>query len=375
MKKLFFGVFMLVSVQLFAQLKFTINGNVAGVKDTINKVFINYRLNDDWMEDSIEIADKKYSFSGTIDEASIAYIRASCKRAVPQKVIQKRDVTSIFLEGTTMSAVHTDSFSNVKVKGSKSNDEYVMLNEKMKPINAEIEQLNNDYRALAANKDEAGIAKLEEKYDGIEKRQKEIYKSEFLKNPSSPLALYLLERFAGYDINADDVDPLFAMLPASAKESKSGKTMTEKLNRARITGIGRTAPEFSQNDTLGNPVSLTSFRGKYLLVDFWASWCGPCRKENPNVVKAFNKYKEKGFTILGVSLDQPNAKDRWMKAIHDDQLTWTHVSDLQYWKNAVAVQYGVQAIPQNFLIDPAGKIIAKNLRGEDLDKKLAELMK
>jgi peroxiredoxin len=375
MKKLFFAAFMLVSVQLFAQLKFSINGNVAGVKDTVDKVFINYRLDGEWKQDSVAITDKKYSVSGTIDEASIAYIRASYKRAVPQRVNQKRDVTSIFLEGTTMSAVHTDSFSNVKVKGSKSNDEYVMLNEKMKPINAEIEQLNNDYRALAANKDEAGIAKLEEKYDGIEKRQKEIYKSEFLKNPSSPLALYLLERFAGYDINADDVDPLFAMLPASAKESKSGKTMTEKLNRARITGIGRTAPEFSQNDTLGNPVSLTSFRGKYLLVDFWASWCGPCRKENPNVVKAFNKYKEKGFTILGVSLDQPNAKDRWMKAIHDDQLTWTHVSDLQYWKNAVAVQYGVQAIPQNFLIDPAGKIIAKNLRGEDLDKKLAELMK
>jgi peroxiredoxin len=375
MKKIFFAAFMLVSAQLFAQLKFTINGNVAGLKDTVDKVFINYRLNDDWKQDSIAIADKKYSFSGTIDEASIAYIRASYKRAVPQRVNQKRDVTSIFLEGTTMSAVHTDSFSNVKVKGSKSNDEYVMLNEKMKPINAEIEQLNNDYRALAANKDEAGIAKLEEKYNGIENRQKEIYKAEFLKNPSSPLALYLLERYAGYDINADNVDPLFAKLPASAKESKSGKAMTEKLNLARITGIGRTAPEFTQNDTLGNPVALASFRGKYLLVDFWASWCGPCRKENPNVVKAFNKYKEKGFTILGVSLDQPNAKDRWMKAIHDDQLTWTHVSDLQYWKNAVAVQYGVQAIPQNFLIDPAGKIIAKNLRGVDLDKKLAELMK
>ncbi len=375
MKKLFFAAFMLASVQLFAQLKFTINGSVAGMKDTVEKVFINYRLNGEWKQDSVAIADKKYSVSGTIDEASLAYVRASYKRAVPQRVNQKRDVTSIFLEGTTMTATHTDSFSNVKVKGSKSNDEYVVLNEKMKPINAEIEQLNNDYRALAANKDEAGIAKLEEKYNGIEKRQKEIYKSEFQKNPSSPLALYLLERYAGYDINADDIDPLFAMLPASAKESKSGQAMTEKLNVARITGIGKTAPEFTQNDTLGNPVSLASFRGKYLLVDFWASWCGPCRKENPNVVKAFTKYKEKGFTILGVSLDQPNAKDRWMKAIHDDQLTWTHVSDLQYWKNAVAVQYGVQAIPQNFLIDPAGKIIAKNLRGEDLDKKLAELMK
>lgn len=274
-----------------------------------------------------------------------------------------------------MSAVHTDSFSNVKVKGSKSNDAYVVLNEKMNPINAEIEQLNNEYRTLAANKDEAGIKKLEEKYDGIEKRQKEIYKSAFLADPASPIALYTLERYAGYDINADEVDPLFAKLMASAKESKSGKTMTEKLNVARITGIGKPAPEFIQNDTLGNPVALTSFRGKYLLVDFWASWCGPCRKENPNVVKAFNKYKEKGFTILGVSLDQPNAKERWLKAIKDDQLAWTQVSDLQYWKNAVAIQYGVQAIPQNFLIDPAGKIVAKNLRGEDLDKKLDELLK
>jgi peroxiredoxin len=274
-----------------------------------------------------------------------------------------------------MTAAHTDSFSNVTVKGSKSNDAYVALNKKMKPFNAEIEELNNQYRTLAANKDEAGIAKLEETYKDIEKRQNEVYKSEFLANPNSPIALYILERFAGYDINADEVDPLFAKLPAAAKESKSGKAMTEKLNVARITGIGKPAPEFVQNDTLGNPVSLSSLRGKYLLIDFWASWCGPCRKENPNVVKAFNKYKEKGFYILGVSLDQPNAKDKWLKAIHDDQLTWTHVSDLQYWKNAVAVQYGVQAIPQNFLIDPAGKIIAKNLRGEELDKKLGELLK
>jgi peroxiredoxin len=133
------------------------------------------------------------------------------------------------------------------------------------------------------------------------------------------------------------------------------------------------AMDFTQNDTLGNPVSLSSFKGKYVLIDFWASWCGPCRQENPNVVKAFNNYKDKGFTVLGVSLDQPNAKDKWMKAIHDDNLTWTQVSDLKFWGNAVAVQYGIQAIPQNFLIDPQGKIIGKNLRGEALNKKLETL--
>ena len=133
--------------------------------------------------------------------------------------------------------------------------------------------------------------------------------------------------------------------------------------------------DFTQNDTLGNPVSLSSFKGKYVLVDFWASWCGPCRRENPNVVKTFNAYKDKPFTILSVSLDQPNAKDKWIKAIHDDNLTWTHVSDLQFWNNAVAKQYGIQAIPQNLLLDPQGKIIAKNLRSETLSEKLAEVFK
>ncbi|MGA1646596.1 MAG: peroxiredoxin family protein, partial [bacterium] len=129
----------------------------------------------------------------------------------------------------------------------------------------------------------------------------------------------------------------------------------------------------TQNDTLDQPVSLSSFRGKYLLIDFWASWCGPCRQENPNVVKVFNQFKDRGFTVLGVSLDRPGQKDKWMKAIHDDQLTWTHVSDLKFWYNAISKQYGIRAIPQNLLLDPTGKIIAKNLRGEDLVKKMATI--
>ena len=139
--------------------------------------------------------------------------------------------------------------------------------------------------------------------------------------------------------------------------------------------VGQTAPEFSLPDPNGKMISLSSFRGKYVLIDFWASWCGPCRQENPNVVKAFNDFNSKGFTVLGISLDQPNAKDKWLKAIHDDNLTWTQLSDLKYWKNDVAVSYGVQAIPQNYLLDPNGVIIAKNLRGAALQKKLSELLK
>jgi len=151
--------------------------------------------------------------------------------------------------------------------------------------------------------------------------------------------------------------------------------MKQSIDMAKLTQIGAPAMEFVQNDTLDKPVALSSFRGKYLLIDFWASWCGPCRAENPNVVKAFQKFQSKNFHILGVSLDRAGQKDKWMKAIHDDGLTWTQVSDLKFWNNTVAVQYGIRAIPQNLLLDPNGIIVGKNLRGEKLMSTLEGMLK
>ena len=139
--------------------------------------------------------------------------------------------------------------------------------------------------------------------------------------------------------------------------------------------IGMTAPDFSMADTEGNQVALNSFRGKYVLVDFWASWCKPCRMENPNLVRVYNSYKDKNFTILGVALEKPGQKEAWLRAINEDNLGWKQISDLQFWDSPVVVQYGIQGIPFNVLLDPAGKILAQGLRGEMLDAKLREILK
>lgn len=378
MKKIILAAFVLASVATQAQKQFTIQGSLNNLQLKVTKVYLNYSSNGTQVSDSAVVVNGKYSFTGSVSEPVLSRLRASYTDTgtkVKMAISFKRDIATLFIENSRIKVTSTDSFANVKVSGSVIHKAYLGLQDQLKDINARSEALNKEYTALYQKKDEEGMKKMEAAFDELSKETKKVYKAFVISNPKSPIALYALKQFAGWDINPEEVDPLFASLSAETKALPSAVEFSEKIEIARKTGIGRFAMEFTQNDTSGLPVSLSSFKGKYLLVDFWASWCGPCRAENPNVVKAFNAYKDKGFHILGVSLDQPTAHDKWMKAIHDDKLTWTHVSDLKYWKNAVAVQYGIQAIPQNLLLDKEGKIIAKNLRGEELAAKLEELLK
>jgi peroxiredoxin len=213
------------------------------------------------------------------------------------------------------------------------------------------------------------------KQSNIFSAEEERGKWRFIKDhPTSPVSLYILkhELTDDYYPDYDKLAPYYDPLSPELKQTKFGQEYGKMLAGLKNKRIGIKAPDFILADTSGKPLSLSSLRGKYVLVDFWASWCGPCRQENPNIVKAYNQFKDKNFTILGVSLDQK--RDAWLNAIAKDKLDWTQVSDLKYWNSAAAQLYAVKAIPQNLLLDPDGRIIAKNLFGNDLILKLLDVL-
>lgn len=334
-------------------------------------VYLRYSSGDQYLTDSTQVKNGAFGFEGRIPEPTVAGLVVKyAKKEGEEKA--EREVIQLFIEPAKMELVAKDSLKGYSLTGSRGEKDFEELMKKQQGY--DFGPLYTAYSDYQKKGDKEGMDKVEKQIDDLQnKLNEEVYLGFLKSNPGSPVALFALKQYAGYDIDAAKVEPLFKNLPATEKAWPSAVAFKERIDIAKKTGIGNYAMDFTQNDTLGKPVSLSSFKGKYVLVDFWASWCGPCRRENPNVVKVFNKFRDKNFTILSVSLDQPAGRDKWLEAIHKDGLTWTHVSDLKFWDNAVAKQYGIRAIPQNFLLDPQGKIIAKNLRGEDLDVKLTEV--
>lgn len=358
-----------------AQEKYTLQGQV-GKLDKPAKAYL--RLKYDGVEriDSAEIKKGKFEFKGTIPSPMEAHLRIIHDNAPvdPTKPV-KQDILPFLIEGTTIKFVSKDSIKNAEISGSPLNVENEKVNAMLKPIYDQYEALNAEYKSksLADQQDPKYIQSLEERAAAVQQQTIDAKLDYVAKTPKSYMALMAFNSTLPPEFDAVEAEKVFATLDPTIQNSVLGREVAEKIEKVKKTQEGVEAPDFTQPDIEGNPVKLSDYRGKYVLIDFWAFWCAPCRRENPNLVKSYAKYNKHGFEILGVSLDKASDKAKWLKAIQDDGLTWKQVADLKGWDNEAGVLYEIKAIPMNFLVDPNGKIIAKYLRGEELDKKLAEI--
>jgi peroxiredoxin len=373
MKKLISAAIALLPLAVMAQdANFTVQGKV-GSYNAPAKMYLRYLVKGKTVTDSVTLSNGNFKFNGSVSAAEPSNAIVVLNQQGTGVVY--KDYKSIYLEKGTINVNSADSVSKANVSGTRTNEENERYQAVMGPINKIEDEV--DARNRAATDEQKNSETFRKSQFTAEKnaeKQEVAAEKKFIsENPDSYISLMALEMYSYFSDYAD-VAPLYNGLTDRLKQMETGKAFADRLPKLKAVAIGAAAPEFTEADTAGKMVSLASFRGKYVLVDFWASWCGPCRRENPNVVRTYNMFKGKNFTILGVSLDKPNAKDKWLAAIHKDGLTWTHVSDLQFWKSKEADLYGVRAIPQNFLIGPDGKIIGHNLMGYDLQDKLTELL-
>ena len=340
---------------------FTIEGSIENADSTY--VLLDFREDGEWINiDSSAIVDGKFSLSGTVANPEMAYL----------KFIRgdETEYITVFLENSAMTfSGDLADESSIEISGSASHDLHEQFSEKYDEY---YEAYDSLYTLIEETEDgdlKDSLNKLMEQVDD----DSDAYLKEFvLANSASHVALYLTLRHMTYSTEYVDLEPVVAALSEQIGDSKYLDALNETLAKLKELAVGKVAPDFEQEDVNGNPIELASLRGKYVLVDFWASWCGPCRRENPNVVAMYNEFSDSGFEIIGVSLDKD--KDKWVAAIQDDGLTWQHVSDLKGWKNEVADTYNVRTIPNTYLLDKEGKIVAKNIRGDELKNKIRELL-
>jgi peroxiredoxin len=314
--------------------------------------------------DSVNIGPEgKFTFKGKVEEPTIYRLGTAPNAAF-----------SLILENKAIE-VEADAANFSKRATFKNSDESVLLHE-MRALRAASQerqanlQKDEKYKDMQTNMETQKA--FMQAYEGEQQRFMAEIRNLIRKHPTSPVSAYLTGNVLELESNLAFADSMTTVFNKNIPSSRYAKEVPAKVKQTRDTAVGSVAPDFTLATPDGKQLALSSLRGKYVLLDFWASWCGPCRRENPNVVKAYNAYKDKGFTILGVSLD--DNKDKWQAAIEKDQLTWAHVSDLKGWGSAAGQLYRVNSIPASYLLDKQGRIVAKNLRGAELEAKLAELM-
>lgn len=370
MRCLFIGLLVGCTTIAFGQAtSYTIKGNIPAWKGK-ESVALMYTLNEKHVSDTVPALNGKFEFKGKLKEPlSVAVVLISRSGS------GARDNRSIFIDGGLITLNGTDSLKYAKVTGSKLTTENEILQDQVKPVLNRLVALRiKASKTSKADQQLPEFKTLEKEYHSLADSMRNIRTSFIKKYPKSLVSLVALESVVGNPIDYQVGSTLFAGLAPEVKKLPLGIKMSKALELAKSTSIGVVLPNFTSYDTLRKPLQLQEVvqKGKVTLVDFWASWCAPCRAENPNVVKAFKAFHNQGFNILSVSLDKNEAS--WKKAIATDGMPWYHVSSLKFWEEPVALQFGINGVPDNFLLDAEGKVVARGLRGEALYKKIETLI-
>ncbi|WP_452227815.1 redoxin domain-containing protein [Lacinutrix sp. MEBiC02404] len=349
---------------------FVVNGNVDNAKNNSLVKLIRTENRQEILLDSARVTDNTFTLNGKIENPDMYFLTIEGVRGSLPFIVENETIDLTIV---------SDSIFTSTIKGGNENDYLNEYQEFIKTLRLKNNNLTKEFQASQSAKDTAQMSVLRNKYEAI-MAENDAHDIHFItENNSAVLSALILERaLMSNKLEFAKIKELYTNFEESLKNTRPGKAIATYIESNEKTAIGSVVPNFSGPTPEGKTIALNDIKGKVTLIDFWAAWCAPCRKENPNVVNVYNKYHEKGLEIIGVSLDgtpqQKDAKQAWTDAIQQDKLTWNHVSNLQYFNDPIAKQFNINAIPATYLIDAEGKIIAKNLRGPALEEKIASLL-